>query len=374
MAPEAAFRAAVKQFGDRQRVATEFTKINPQRVWLERAIWMAVGVFLFSGLLRLADVPANIIFGHSLGMRWNPALGVALGRFVGLGGVAVMTALLWFVFWRRPGWGRALVGSCERSLLATGVAMVLTLWGCDLLRGWYDYTLYRYLPRLHAWLLPTVQPPYPDETVMNRIMMFCGIAENLIWAAALCVLTALVVRARQSFSVAAGAQKNAANALWLERFMWMIGGWVLVHFCIGELHSAVMLPALWLLQALGSSAVLQHLVGLTTAALQVALWATPFWACWIFTTRRPRFAGWMLRAFQHRPFWTSVGVTLLLNVTVVSLLLSLWTGIHVKTPGNGLGPIISEWSFGPWIRILQHVAPAVLLLALVRWRMKFREA
>jgi len=37
-------------------------------------------------------------------------------------------------------------------------------------------------------------------------------------------------------------------------------------------------------------------------------------------------------------------VTLLLNVNVVLWLLSLWTGIHVKTPGNGLGPIIPEWN------------------------------
>ncbi len=373
MTPEVAFRAAVKQLGERERLATEFAKINPQRIWLERAIWMAVGAFLFSAFHRLADVPTDIIFRHSFGTRWNPALCVALSKFGGLGGVAVMTALLWFLFWRRPGWGRALVGSCERSLLATGVAMVLTLWGCDRLRNLCDYTLYRYLPRLHAWLLPTVQAPYPDEAVMNRVMMFCAIAENLIWAAALCVLAARVVRVRQSFSLAAGAQRNDANSLWLERLMWMVAGWVLLQFGVRELHSAVLLPALWILPALGSSAILEHLVGLTTAVLQLGLWATPFWACWIFTTRRPVFVGWMSRAFQYRPFWTSVAVTLLLNVNVVLWLLFLSTGIHVKTLGNGLGPIISEWNFGSWMGICQRVAPAMLLVALMRWRMKPRE-
>jgi len=252
--------------------------------------------------------------------------------------------------------------------------MVLTLWGCDLVRSLFDSTLYRYLPRLHAWLLPTVQPSHADETMINRTMMFCGIAENLIWAAALCVLAARMVRARPSFSLAAGAQKNAANTLWLERFMWMIAGRVLVQFGVGELHSAAMLPALWILQALGSSAVLQHLAGLTTAALHVALWAAPFWACWIFTTRCPRFAGGMFRAFQQRPFWMSVGLTLLLNVLHILWLILRWTGLYVTTPGNGLGPIISEWNFGPWMVILQHVAPAVLLLMLLRWRMKLREA
>ena len=203
--------------------------------------------------------------------------------------------------------------------------------------------------------------------------MFCAIAENVIWAAALCVLAASVMRVRQSFSLAAGAQKNAANTLWLERFMWMIAGWVLLKFGVALHSDSVLLPALWILPASGSSAVLEHLVGLITAVLHLALWATPFWASWIFTTRRPLFFGWMSRAFQYRPFWTSVGVTLLLNLNVVLWLLLLWTGIQVKTPGNGPGPIISEWNFGSWMVICQRVAPAVLLVALMRWRMKLRE-
>ena len=373
MTPEAAFRAAVKQLGERQGLATEFAKINPQRIWLERAIWMAVGVFLFSAFHRLADAPADIIFRHSFGMRWDPTLCIALSRFGGLGVVAVMTALLWFLFWRRPGWGRALVGSCERSLLATGVAMVLALWGCNQLRYFYDDTLHRYLPRLHAWLLPTIQPPYPDEAVIYRVTMFCAIATSVIWAAGLCVLAARVVRRRRSFSLASGAQKNAADFPWLERFTWMVAGWVLLQFGVRELHSSVLLPVLWILPALGSSAILEHLVGLITAVLHLALWATPFWACWIFTTRRPELAGWISRAFQYRPFWTTVGATLLLNVNLVLWLLLLCTGIQVKTPGNGLGPIISEWNFGPWMAICQRVAPALLLVALLRWRMKLRE-
>ena len=374
MTPETAFRAAVKQLGDRQRVATEFAKINPQRVWLERAIWMAVGVFLLSVFQRLALVLHNIIFSHAFGMRWNPALCAVLSWFAGLGSVAVMAILLWFAFWRRPNWGRALVDSCEQSLMATGVAMVLILWGCARLSYFYDYMLHSYVPWLHAWLFPTIQPPYPDATVMNRISMFCGIAEDVIWAGALCVLAARVVRVRQSRLLAAGEQRIAANPLWLERLTWMVAGWVLVMFCVRYLYGLVLLPAHWIVPVLGPSAVLQHLVGLTTAALVVALWATPFWACWIFTTRRPRFAGWMRRAFQRRPFWTSVGVTLLLNINGVFALFFLWTGVHVKTPGNSLGPIISEWNFGSWMGICQHIVLAAVFVWLLQRRMKLRAA
>ena len=82
----------------------------------------------------------------------------------------------------------------------------------------------------------------------------------------------------------------------------------------------------------------------------------------------------MRRAFQCRPFWTSVGVTLLLNANVVLWLLFLWIGIHVKTPGNGLGPIISEWNFGSWMGICQNVVPAALLVWLLRRRLKLRVA
>ena len=156
--------------------------------------------------------------------------------------------------------------------------------------------------------------------------------------------------------------------------MWMVAGSVLAQVGSRDLYGFVLLPVFWILPVLGPSAMLQHLVGLTTAALSVAAWTTPFWALWIFTTLRPQLGAWIRQAFQRRPFWTSVGVTLLLNVNVVLWLLFLWTDIHVKTRENGLGPIISEWNFGSWMVICQRVVTAVLLVALLHWRMKLREA
>jgi hypothetical protein len=373
MKPEAAFSAAVKQLGDRQRVAAEFAKINPQRIWLERAIWMAAGVLLCFQLSRLAAVAGNIILNYGFRAQWDPFLYWAAISLCELGSVATLGAFCWFCFARRPAWGGWLARVCERRPLLAGMAMALALWGSDRFSYYHIYILEHFLPRLHAWLFPVVNVMPPNAAVINRIMIFCGIAEDVICAAALCWLAARVVR--QSLLPAGGAQGTAANSPWLNRLMWMMAGCVLVRFGVRNLYEClVLLPVLWLLPVLGPSAVLQHLVGLTTAALHMALWATPFWACWIFITRCPPFAGWMLRAFQYRPFWTSVGVTLLLNASGVLGLLLLWTGIHVKTPGSGFGPIISQWNWGPWMGIWQHVAPAVLLLALVRWRMKLREA
>jgi hypothetical protein len=375
MTPEAAFSAAAKQLGERQRVAAEFAKINPTQIWLERGIWMALGVILMFAFHLLARGPNGIIFTHAMGAGWNPALCVALSRYGGFGIVAVLVALVWFVLARRPGWGRALVASCERSLLATGVAMVLVLWGCERLNYLYDYLLHEYVPWLHAWLFPTIQALSPENvTVINRIALVQGIAENIVWAIALCVLATRVVRVQQSSLLATCGQRITTNSLWLERFMWMVAGYVLVLFGVPFLHGLVLGPALWIVPALGPSAVLQHLVGLITAALGLVLWTTPFWACWLFTTRRPWFGDWIRRAFRCHPFWTSVGVALLLNANVALWLLLLWTGVHAKLEGRGFGPIISEWNFGSWMVICQRVAPVVLLVWLLQRRRKLRAA
>jgi hypothetical protein len=216
-------------------------------------------------------------------------------------------------------------------------------------------------------------PANPDAAVLNKICLYIGVVEDMIWAAVLCVLAARVVR-QQSRLLAAGGERKATDSPWLERFMWMIAGSVLVQVGGRALYGFVLLPVFWILPVVGQSAMLQHLVGVTTAVLSMAAWTTPFWALWIFTTLRPQLGTWILQAFQRRPFWTSVGVTFLLNLNVVLWLLFLWTDIHVKTPGNDLGPIISEWNFGSWMVIYQNVVPAVLLVALLRRRMKLREA
>jgi len=70
---------------------------------------------------------------------------------------------------------------------------------------------------------------------------------------------------------------------------------------------------------------------------------------------------------------TAVGVTLLLNASGVLGLLFLWTGIQLSAPGKDFGQITSDWHWTSWM-LAWRVAPAVLLLALVRWRMKLREA
>ncbi len=375
MTPEAACAVAMKQLGERQRVATEFAKINPQRIWLERAIWMALGVFLFAVLSNAANATDNIIFSRCRGMGWNPPLCVVFGQFGGLGGTAAAVALLWFVFSRKPGWGRALVDSCERSLLATGTAMVLLLWGSSRLSYFYDYLLGQYAPRLHGWLLPAIQIPAVDEAAMNLVSICWGMAEDMFWAVALCVLAVRAVRGRHCLLLTAGTPPVTTKALWGESLLWMVAGWVLVRCGAPFLHECVMIPASWMVRALGASAVLEHLAGLVTAAFALALWAFPFWTCWLFGTRYPQSGDWWRRAFRYRPFWTSVGVALLLNAHVVLFPIMAWTGMQARIPVvGGPSPIVAEWNYGAWMVLCHRVLIAVLLVALLRWRMKLREA
>ena len=375
MRPEAAFAVATRQLGDRQRVATEFAKINPHRVWLERAVWMGLGVFLLTVVERLAAVPGGAILNFGFTRQWNPAISFSLNSLVQFGGVVLLVALLWITVARKVRWGDWLGGFCVQNPITASSAIVLALWGSLRVVRYWPYFLARLLPQVEAWLFPRVRPPSPDQAVVDRISIFCGTAEGVIWAAALCVLAVRVVRGRRSFLLTADTPAVTTNSVWLERLMWMVAGYVLVRLGAPFLHSWVMLlPARMLMPALGASTLVQHFVGMVTAALGLLLWATPFWVCWLFATRLSWLGERTRRAFRDRPFWTSVGVTLLLNAEFLLGPLFRWAGLHNKLAGLDPSRILDAWNYGNGMIRCQHITLAVLLVMLVRRRRKLREA
>lgn len=374
MKPEATFAVAARQLGDRQRVATEFAKINPQRVWLERAIWMGLGVVLFTVLCRLAAVPHSAIINYGLTRQWPPAVTLAMGTSIHLGGVVMLVALLWVIVARWSHWGDWLGRFCVQNPISASAAIVLALWGSVRVVNYWPYLLERVLPQVEAWLFPRVHPPFPDRAVLDKVSIICGSAEHVIWAAVLCVLVVRVVRGRRSSLLTANTPVVATNALWLERLMWMVAGYVLVRLGVPFLHDWVMLPARLLLPALGASTLVQHLAGMVTAALGLLLWAAPSWVCWFFATRLSWLGARMRRAFRDRPLWTSVGVTLMLNAESLLWPLLRWAGLHKKLAGLGANRILDTWNYGSGLILCKHVTLAVLLVMLVRWHMKLREA
>jgi hypothetical protein len=374
MKVEAAFSVAAKQLGDRQRVASEFAKINPQRVWLERAIWMGLGVVLLTVVERLAAVPGGAILNYGFTRQWHPAISFALNSVVQLGGVVSLVALLWVTVARKERWGDWLGRFCMQNPITASAAIVLALWGSLRVVTYWPYLLERVLPQVEAWLFPRVHPPFPEQAVLDRISIICGSAEHVIWAAALCVLAVCVVRGRRSLPLIAGTPAVPRNALWLERLMWMDAAYVLVRLGAPFVHGWVMLPVKLLLPALGASTLVQHLVGVATAFLGLILWALPFWVCWLFA-RRLSWLGDRIRwAFRRHPFWTSVSVTLLLNTGLVLWPLFWWAGLHNKLAGLGPNRILDAWNYGNGMILCQHVTLAVLLVMLLRWRTKLRKA
>ena len=54
LSPEKAFVIAAQRLGQRPELEREFGKMNPQRVWLGRAVWMLAGFLLLSLIGRYA--------------------------------------------------------------------------------------------------------------------------------------------------------------------------------------------------------------------------------------------------------------------------------------------------------------------------------
>ncbi len=375
MKPEAAFTMAAKRLGDRQRVAGEFAKINPQRIWLERALWMTVGVFLLIVLGRLVLIASNVIYGHGL-REWNPVITILATKVFYLGGVTVLAGLLLLVFARRSNGQRALCRWFEQRPFWAGIGMVVVLWGTDRLRWDWKWLLEHCLPRLDAWLFPTSGWTHPDMSLENRIVTICWVAEHILWACAVCMLAASVLRGGggRSLSPATDERGDSSKRLWVERGLWMVVGCMLVDFIqqnivgLGFLTVGQMMPvpprnALLLEQA--------HDLGL--ALTQFALWTTSIWIFWILATERPKLGSWIRRTMRDHPFKAAFGLVLLLNMSAVLGRFFFWVGIKVVQPGNSYGYIGPEWHV--WSQTLIYcVTPAVLFAALLRQRMKMREA
>ncbi len=375
MKPEAAFTMAAKQLGDRQRVAGEFAKINPQRIWLERAIWMAAGILLMAVLDRLARVPSSVILNYGFTRGLDPVAWHVASNVCCLAGLAVLAGLLWCGHVRRPDWAGGGIRFCERRPFWAGVVLMSTLWGSQRLCMYWPLILAWLSPQLHSWLLPMTHAPNLSNVEVHSIYLWSRFAGDTIWAVVLCVLVVRIGRGRFFLQRTAVAQGGLTNSQRLEGLLWMVAGCVLASFGFADLHSClVLLPVHWALPVIGSSPLLHHLVGFAMAAMHLALWAMPFWACWLFSVRYPWIGDRIRRAFKYRPIWTSVGLTLLVNSSSILVLVYHWAGLHMKTPARGLGPIILEWNFGYWSGFCQQAALAVLFVSLVCWRMKSPKA
>jgi hypothetical protein len=162
--------------------------------------------------------------------------------------------------------------------------------------------------------------------------------------------------------------------LWLERFLWMIVGTMLVTFIRQNFIGLGFLTVGWLLPVPArNSLLLEQAHDLGMALMQLTLWATAILILWKLATNRPRLGAWIRRTLEHHPLKAAVGIVVLLHVGFLIAPLFSWSGLLPGRTGKVYGFIGSEWYQWSWI-FTDMVAPAVLFIVLVRWRMKLRKA
>lgn len=367
MTPEAAFRAAVKQLGERHLVATEFAKINPQRLWLERGMWMLVGMMVSWGLVSLALVPHNLTYGVGLVAHWSLAIAKVIAELARLAVLAGGAFFCWWVLTQRPRWGDVISRTCVRQPRATCVGLWLGLWGTSILLGKATTAALNWLPPPS----PADDQRFQQGEILANVLA-AGI-ENVFLALAASFLAVWVVRKRKQRYLAglSPSETQMIHVVSGERVLWMVVG-IVSHRIIWEnLLQYAMLPAALLNSATRSSPLAQHLTGLLTFVLVAILAMAPFWVFWRLVTRHSSFSAWVGWVLRLHPWVCAAGLATALNVNGILWLVFQWIG----PPKSGLGIsslIVFHWQSAGYVAL--QVGQVLLLVLLVIWRARMREA
>lgn len=109
LSAEEAFTVAVKRIGGHSLLQTEFAKVNNQSVWLDRCLWMLLGVQIWALVFGTANSLSRVLLtfglqGATFSSQQNIlALPVSLFVLVQLGAFAGSLALIWWLFTRKGG-------------------------------------------------------------------------------------------------------------------------------------------------------------------------------------------------------------------------------------------------------------------------------
>lgn len=367
MTPEAAFRTALKQLGDRQRVATEFAKINPQRVWLERGMWMLTGMMLSWTLVSLALVPHNLAFHAGLLAHGSPYIVEAVAYLARYSVLAAGAMFCWWILTRRSRWGESVARACVRQPQAACVGLWLALLGMSLLCG-------QVTTRVLNWLPP------PSEAVVHQLQqveiggnVIGGGVENILLAVAVSLLAVWVSRVRRWTCLLSTPddEYQMTRAVSTERALWMVVG-VVSHRIVWEVVlQYAMLPAALLNSSSRGSLVAQHFTGLLTFVLVVTLAVAPFWVLWRLVTRHSSFSAWVGWVLGLHPWACAAGMATALNLNGILWLVFQWIG----PPKSGLGissMIVFHWQNAAFTGL--QVGQVLLFVLLIIWRTRLREA
>lgn len=149
LAADEAFLIATRRVGSGAALGTEFSKINAQGIWLNRALWMLVGIQIF---MCIGCLQSAITFGTVLGVRvvgyaaLPPLYSGLLCAFARLLIFAVLLTVGWRLLMRKyeriSAWLRKVPNSSAR-LIASGLTLMLL---ARVISGVSSALFFRYSP------------------------------------------------------------------------------------------------------------------------------------------------------------------------------------------------------------------------------------
>ncbi len=332
---EEAFLVATERLGSDRRLAEEYAKTNSKRIWTGRATWMLGGVVAWKVMAALVEAGLRFVFSVSVGHGINARLIVVLDlltqwtitmAFIGLG--------CWLMA-RRNRWLARTVTRCLQRPVWTGVVLVLGLMGLQILSvvvpHWWQQHIHRAATLaaadstiFHTWGLsamalnrlvwvaaipflatylwkaaPTAAGSLPAlrfESLQENERALAGRleAEGLSRSESLLILA----RRRGYLPAPAEAGTRSVSGLWLERGFWMVVGmvanWMLRDFVEGSFW----IQTRW---DNSSSPLWQHVGGVVSMFLPLALVGAPIAVFWNGATGAQKRSGWMRWVFAQSP-------------------------------------------------------------------------
>ena len=398
--PEA-FAIATLRLGSERQLSAEFAKANPQRLWTERAVWMVTGV-LTALVLRAVTAPiAAFVMNCALWSGVNGHLAAAQHLLTGwILWTGAAGSASWILSRHSSGLDRVVRVCLQRPVL-TGLGLFI---GLQCLQ-YGMVSVNRFAAPVYSFF--TGRHVVPDSQFRADIAMWSvwgGLLTLLLWIAAGPLLAGYAWRKRgrpesepsvshelqpgeyeparalqgQGLSldeaslimarrrcpqdvVAPSRMLSTDRGIWLERTAWMVTG-VALSQCL-ELFAM----SSGLLLAMGTQPVAplaQHLAGLGSACLGLALAGAIIAGLWRWVTRHPRQSASIGKFCRHRPLLAALALVVVcagVGLCEYALVMCL---LHFKILPTG-GSIKPIW--GLYHQYSAAMTRVIIPLALLLW-------
>jgi len=299
---EEAFLAASRRLGPRQELEPEYGKVNGHHVWIHRVVWMLLGLIFFS----LVGWSSHIITGPLVHLAMGSPMSAHWIGFLSFGAHWLITALAVTVFWKfvtqRDDRVTRLASRCLQRPLLPIIAIV--------------FLGYAWQP-LQRWLLQLTSPGQAAMELKAPILTAWAIWTNwlgmALWMAALTWLASATWRKKeaslqQSREHHLTSEASELRQIWMERGVWMLGGFVFIGLFLSNVFIAVQVALLKLAQWWSPEG---NLFGFFAICVQWAIVAGFLAAVWRLVTRSSSLRDRISRLSMRRPVLGFIGLALL---------------------------------------------------------------